>query len=128
VVGLTLFGVASYLFAAGNSFLYFSILLALSGIGIGIFKTRSRVDRRSLQIDDRTYFADEHGRGILRSRVDHRAGDSRASVGDRRLVEGLYTLAGAICVALILIALRAQYPHTINASDESIDLRHTSQQ
>ena len=39
VVGLTLFAIASYLFVAGNSFLYFSILLALSGIGIGVFKT-----------------------------------------------------------------------------------------
>ena len=39
MVGLTLFGVASYLFAAGNSFVYFSILLAVSGIGIGVFKT-----------------------------------------------------------------------------------------
>src|SRR5689334_8375831 len=39
VVGLSLFAISSYLFAAGDSFLYFSSLLAISGIGIGVFKT-----------------------------------------------------------------------------------------
>jgi FHS family L-fucose permease-like MFS transporter len=39
VVGLTLFAAASYLFLAGSSFVFFSVLMALSGIAIGIFKT-----------------------------------------------------------------------------------------
>ena len=39
IIGLTAFGVASFLFAAGNSFAYFSVLLAISGVGIGVFKT-----------------------------------------------------------------------------------------
>src|SRR3954463_3238523 len=39
VVGLTLFATASYLFIAGTSFVFFSVLMALSGIAIGIFKT-----------------------------------------------------------------------------------------
>ncbi|PWU01436.1 MAG: MFS transporter, partial [Terriglobia bacterium] len=39
VVGLAVFAISSYLFAVGNSFVYFSALLALSGIGIGVFKT-----------------------------------------------------------------------------------------
>jgi hypothetical protein len=39
VVGLTLFAAASYLFIAGTSFVFFSVLMALSGIAIGIFKT-----------------------------------------------------------------------------------------
>src|SRR6266699_1472968 len=39
VIGLTFFGIASFLFAAGNSFAYFSGLLAVSGIAIGVFKT-----------------------------------------------------------------------------------------
>src|SRR5678815_5647790 len=39
VIGLTLFAAASYLFLAGTSFVFFSVLLAFSGIAIGIFKT-----------------------------------------------------------------------------------------
>src|SRR6476620_10699063 len=39
VIGLTLFAAASYLFLAGTSFVFFSALMALSGIAIGIFKT-----------------------------------------------------------------------------------------
>src|SRR6185503_7594421 len=34
VIGLTLFAASSYLFLAGRSFLFFSILMALSGVAI----------------------------------------------------------------------------------------------
>src|SRR2546422_10974723 len=36
VVGLTLFAASSYLFVAGDSLLFFAILLAVSGVAIGI--------------------------------------------------------------------------------------------
>ena len=39
VIGLTLFAVASYLFAAGDTFAVFAVLMGLSGIAIGVFKT-----------------------------------------------------------------------------------------
>ncbi len=39
VLGLILFALNSYLFAAGNSFPYFLMLLVISGASIGIFKT-----------------------------------------------------------------------------------------
>jgi fucose permease len=126
VVGLTLFAIASYLFAAGNSFLYFSILLAVSGIGIGVFKTgalaligdlaKSTAEHTSLMNTVEGFF----GVGsIIGPAILARLLATGASW------KGLYILAGTICVVLILMALRAQYPHTINASDESIDLRHT---
>jgi len=126
VVGLTLFAIASYLFAAGHSFLYFSILLALSGIGIGVFKTgalaligdlaKSTAEHTSLMNMVEGFF----GVGsIIGPAILARLLATGASW------KGLYILAGTICVFLILMALRAQYPHTINASDESIDLRHT---
>ncbi len=127
VVGLTLFAVASYLFAAGNSFLYFSILLALSGIGIGVFKTgalaligdlsKSTTEHTSLMNTVEGFF----GVGsIIGPAILARLLATGASW------KGLYILAGTICVVLILIALRAQYPHrTMKASPESMDLRHT---
>jgi FHS family L-fucose permease-like MFS transporter len=126
VVGLTLFAIASYLFAAGNSFLYFSILLALSGIGIGVFKTGALA-----LIGDLAKSTAEHT--SLMNMVEGFFGVGSIigpAILARLLATGaswksLYILAGTICVFLILMALRAQYPHTINASDESIDLRHT---
>src|SRR5438093_13739860 len=39
VLGLTLFAIASSLFAVGNTFLFFAVLLGVSGLAIGIFKT-----------------------------------------------------------------------------------------
>ncbi len=39
ILGLTLFAVSSFLFAVGNSFLFFLALLVVSGAAIGIFKT-----------------------------------------------------------------------------------------
>src|SRR5450432_783933 len=39
IIGLTAFAIASFLFAVGNSFFYFSVLLAISGVAIGVFKT-----------------------------------------------------------------------------------------
>ena len=127
VVGLTLFAVASYLFAAGNSFFYFSILLAISGIGIGVFKTgalaligdlsKSTTEHTSLMNTVEGFF----GVGsIIGPAILARLLATGASW------KGLYVLAGTICVVLILIAVRAEYPRTVKASDESIDLRHTA--
>ena len=39
VIGLTLFAAACFLLAAGNSFLFFAVMLGLSGLAIGVFKT-----------------------------------------------------------------------------------------
>ena len=39
MIGLMLFAAASYLFAVGNSFLFFLALMAMSGMAIGVFKT-----------------------------------------------------------------------------------------
>ena len=39
VVGLTLFATACFLFAVGEAFLFFTVLMGLSGVAIGVFKT-----------------------------------------------------------------------------------------
>src|SRR5438034_6925734 len=39
VIGLTVFAAASFLFAAGKSFLFFVVLMSVSGLAIGVFKT-----------------------------------------------------------------------------------------
>jgi fucose permease len=39
ITGLTLFAAACFLITIGNSFVFFAVLLGLSGIAIGVFKT-----------------------------------------------------------------------------------------
>ena len=126
LVGLTLFAAASFLFAAGNSFVYFSILLAVSGIGIGVFKTgalaligdlsKSTTEHTSLMNTTEGFF----GVGsIIGPAILARLLATGASW------KGLYVLAGAICVLLILTALRVRYPGSVKASHQTVDLRHS---
>jgi fucose permease len=126
VMGLALFALASFLFAAGDSFFYFSILLALSGIGIGVFKTgalaligelsKSTAEHTSLMNTVEGFF----GVGsIIGPAVLARLLATGASW------KGLYILAGSICVVLVLIALRARYPMGAKAGHTSADLRST---
>jgi fucose permease len=106
--------------------LYFSALLALSGIGIGIFKTgalaligdlaKSTKEHTSLMNTVEGFF----GVGsIIGPAILARLLNTGASW------KGLYLMAGTVCVVLILTALQARYPHTIQASRESMDLKHT---
>src|SRR5581483_11369460 len=126
LAGLTLFAAASYLFVAGSSFLYFSALLGVSGIGIGVFKTGALA-----LVGDLSKSTTEHT--SLMNTVEGFFGVG-SIIGPAILAyllatgaswKGLYIIAGTICVVLILIALRARYPHSTNANQESMDLRHT---
>ena len=80
VIGLTLFAGASSLFAAGDSFVFFVVLMGLSGIAIGIFKTGALA-----LIGDISRSTAEHtsimntAEGLLRHRLHHRACGPRVS-------------------------------------------------
>ncbi len=126
VVGLTLFAISSYLFAAGNSFVYFSILLGISGVGIGVFKTgalaligdlsKSTKEHTSLMNMVEGFFGVGSiiGPAILAHLLATGASWTR-----------LYILAGTVCVVLVLIALGARYPQTRKGDPETMDLKHT---
>jgi fucose permease len=126
VVGLIIFALASYLFAAGDSFVYFSLLLALSGIGIGVFKTGALA-----LIGDLSNSTKEHT--SLMNTVEGFFGVG-SIIGPAILArllatgaswKGLYILAGTICVLLILTAVGARYPHTTAANQECMNLKHS---
>src|SRR6185436_14760569 len=111
VIGLILFAAASFLFLAGSSFVFFSVLMALSGIAIGIFKTgalaligdisRSTAEHTSIMNTVEGFF----GIGSI-------VGPAVLSQLLNRHVawQWLYVIAGSMCVLLILAALRVQYP------------------
>ena len=127
VAGLMLFAAASYLFLAGTSFVFFSALMALSGIAIGIFKTgalaligdisRSTAEHTSIMNTVEGFF----GIGSI-------VGPLVLSQLLNRGVswQWLYAIAGSMCVLLILAALNVRYPTRVSAHTEQTDLKSVS--
>ena len=128
VLGLMLFAVASYLFAAGNSFLYFVALLAISGVAIGIFKTGALA-----LVGDITNSTTEHTSTMNTVEGFFGMGAIIGTAIVARLVAAgfswkyLYVIAGTVCVALIFTALSVKYPVTMKRTEEPIDLSRTMQ-
>ena len=111
VAGLTLFAASSYLFIAGSSFLFFCVLMALSGAAIGIFKTGALA-----LIGDISHSTAEHT--SIMNTVEGFFGIG-SIIGPALLAQllnrsvpwqWLYVIAGSMCVLLILTALRVKYP------------------
>jgi len=97
ILGLVLFALNSYLFSVGRSFAFFVVLLVISGVAIGIFKTGALA-----LIGD-----------ISQSTVEHTA--------TMNTVEGFFAVG-----AIIVTASFVQYPQTAGSS-ESVDLKRTLQ-
>jgi fucose permease len=120
VAGLTLFAVSSYLFIAGSSFLFFCVLMALSGAAIGIFKTGALA-----LIGDISHSTAEHT--SIMNTVEGFFGVGSiigpallAQLLKRRVPwQWLYVIAGSMCVLLILTALRVQYPTRAAAAEQA---------
>ncbi len=126
ILGLMLFALNSYLFAAGNSFMFFIVLLAISGAAIGIFKTGALA-----LVGD-----------ISRSTTEHTATMNTvegffgvgAIIGPAIVTwllsrdfswKWIYIIAGSICALLIVTAALVKYPKTVKTMDEPIDLKRT---
>ena len=126
ILGLILFALNSYLFAVGNAFSFFLILLVISGAAIGIFKTGALA-----LVGDISRSTSEHTATM--NTVEGFFGVG-AIIGPaivaRLLTAGfswkwLYVIAGTICVLLILTALLVKYPKTVKTMDEPIDFKRT---
>ena len=126
ILGLVLFALNSYLFAVGNSFLFFVALLAVSGVAIGIFKTGALA-----LVGDISVSTSEHTATMNTVEGFFAVG---AIIGPAivplLLASGtswkwLYVIAGTICVLLIITALLVKYPATVKAIDEPINLKRT---
>src|SRR6185295_19596701 len=113
IVGLALFATACFLFAAGNTFLFFAALMGLSGIAIGVFKTGALA-----LIGDISTSTAQHTSIMNTAEGFFGVG---AIIGPalltRLLAAGLswkwlYVIAGGLCLVLVLIALLVRYPET----------------
>jgi fucose permease len=117
VIGLTLFAAACFLLAAGNSFVFFAVMLGLSGLAIGVFKTGALA-----LIGDISTSTAQHTSIMNTAEGFFGVG---AIIGPailaRLLSTGLswtwlYAIAGTMCVALIVLALLVKYPETTRPS------------
>jgi fucose permease len=120
ITGLTLFAAACFLITIGNSFVFFAVLLGLSGIAIGVFKTGALA-----LIGDLVSSTSEHT--SIMNMLEGFFGVG-AIVGPlvlaRLLGAGLpwtrlYLLAGAMCVILIVVASLVRYPETARSTAAS---------
>lgn len=126
IIGLILFALNSYLFAAGNSFLFFLLLLVISGASIGIFKTGALA-----LIGDISRSTSEHTATM--NTVEGFFGVGAIigpAIVTRLLLAGfswkwLYVIAGTICVLLIVTASLVKYPKTVKTMDEPINFSRT---
>jgi fucose permease len=125
VLGLVLFALNSYLFAVGRSFAFFVVLLVISGVAIGVFKTGALA-----LIGDISQSTTEHTATMNTVEGFFAVG---AIIGPaivaRLLAVGtswkwLYVIAGSICILLLVTAALVKYPRT-SASSESVDFKHT---
>jgi len=126
IIGLILFALNSYLFAMGNSFLFFVALLVVSGAAIGIFKTGALA-----LVGDISRSTSEHTSTM--NTVEGFFGVGAIigpAIVTKLLSSGfswkwLYVIAGSICVLLIVTASMLKYPKTVKTVDEPIDFRRT---
>lgn len=126
ILGLVLFALNSYLFALGNNFLFFLVLLVISGAAIGIFKTGALA-----LVGDISRSTSEHTATMNTVEGFFGVGAIIGPAIVTRLLSGgfswkwIYIIAGTICVLLIVTALLVKYPKTVKTMDEPIDFKRT---
>ena len=127
ILGLVLFALNSYLFSVGRSFAFFVVLLVISGVAIGIFKTGALA-----LIGDISQSTVEHTATMNTVEGFFAVGAIIGPAIVAHLLAGgtswkwLYVIAGTICLLLIVTASFVKYPQTAGSS-ESVDLKRTLQ-
>jgi FHS family L-fucose permease-like MFS transporter len=126
ILGLATFAADAYLFAFGNSFAFFVVLLTISGLSIGVFKTGALA-----LIGDISRSTTEHTSVMNLVEGFFGIGSILGPALLARLLllgvhwKWLYVIAGTMCVLLVAMALMVRYPTTIRATDEPMNLGRT---
>jgi fucose permease len=114
VAGLVLFAAASFAFAAGDSFVFFTVLMALSGIAIAVFKTAALA-----LVGDISTSTAQHTSIMNTAEGFFGVGSIVGPAILARLLgagvswQWLYVIAGGMCVLLIVTALQVKYPQQV---------------
>ena len=126
ILGLGLFSLSAFLFAAGQDFGFFVALLFVSGAAIGVFKTAALALIGDISTSTKSHTATMNtvegwfGVGaILGPAVVAWLLASGASW------KWLYVMAGGLSLALIATALLVRYPRTVKTAAPPADLKAT---
>lgn len=126
IVGLIVYGISSLLFAFGNSFAFFVVLLGAGGFGISIFKVGALA-----LIGDISESAEQHsGNMNMVEGFFGFGGIIGPAIVAALLVAGmswkwLYVIAAGICVLLIGLALVTRFPESVKTQQEPVRLHDT---
>lgn len=127
LIGLALFAISCFLFALGSYFEFFVGLLLISGCAIGIFKTGALA-----LIGDISTSSREHTRTMNTVEGFFGVGAIIGPAIVAYLLAAkvswiyLYIFAGFVCLLLIVIASRVNYPkHKPASAQDKIDVKRT---
>ena len=126
VAGLTLFAASSFAFLAGNTFLFFTLLMGLSGVAIAVFKTAALA-----LIGDISTSTAQHTAIMNTAEGFFGIGSIVGPAILARLLgagvawQWLYVLAGGICVLLIITALQIDYPQSARPAAATVGMGGT---
>ncbi|MGL1959046.1 MAG: MFS transporter [Colwellia sp.] len=124
IIGLLIFALSCFLFAAGSSFLYFLVLLASVGIAVGLFKTGALALIGDISTSNKEHTATMNTvEGFFG--VGAMVGPAIVSY---LLISGvswkyLYICAGVLCALLCLAAMKTNYPKTQKHAEGQVNLK-----
>lgn len=124
ILGLSIFSVASYLFSIGSSFTYFLVLMLVTGVAIGVFKTAALA-----LIGDISTSTREHTSTVNGVEAFFGVGAIIGPLLVTYLIhqgvawKWLYVIAGILCTILVLIAVFVNYPKSKVSEENPADIR-----
>lgn len=124
VLGLVLYGVGSLLFIFGNTFGFFVVLLAVSGIGVSVFKVGALAligDFTSSSRQHTTFMNTVEGFFAVGAIVGPAVVATLLAAGISW--KYLYVAAAGICALLTLAAVLARYPAHVVQAEAPASLR-----
>ncbi|SEA22733.1 MFS transporter [Alkalimonas amylolytica] len=125
IAGLLLYSLSCYAFIAGDSALFFILLMGLCGLAIGIFKTAALALIGDISRDSHSHTRTMNTvEGFFA--LGAIAGPALVTLMIAASIhwKQLYLLAGLLCTVLVIIAARMPYP-PYQASAEQVSLRQS---
>ncbi|MDP2716567.1 sugar MFS transporter [Rheinheimera sp.] len=125
IVGLSLYAVSCYAFMAGNSALFFILLMGLCGLAIGIFKTAALALIGDISPDSQSHTRTMNTvEGFFA--IGAIVGPALVGLMIAASIHwtSLYLLAGLLCTLLVVMSARLPYP-PYQASAEQVSLRRS---
>ena len=126
ILGLALFALTAFLFAVGQSFGFFVMLLFLSGVAIGLFKTAALALIGDISTSTKSHTATMNTvEGFFGVGAIIGPAVVAALLASGASWKWLYVIAGVLAVVLIATASAVRYPQPVSGQQKPADLKAT---